>query len=39
MKEKLSTLSVSELREIAKENGIKGVSSLRKQQLIDDYRV
>ena len=35
MKEKLSTLSVSELREIAKENGIKGVSSLRKQQLID----
>ena len=35
MKEKLSTLSVSELREIAKENGVKGVSSLRKQQLID----
>ena len=35
MKEKLSTLSVSELREIAKENGLKGVSSLRKQQLID----
>ncbi len=35
MKEKLKTLSVSELREIAKENGIKGVSTLRKQQLID----
>ena len=35
MKEKLKTLSVSELREIAKENGIKGVSSLRKAQLID----
>lgn len=35
MKEKLNALSVSELREIAKENGIKSVSSLRKQQLID----
>ncbi|MCR5429767.1 MAG: transcription termination factor Rho [Eubacterium sp.] len=35
MKEKLSALPVSELREIAKEKGIKGVSSLRKQQLVD----
>ncbi|MCR5147407.1 MAG: transcription termination factor Rho [Eubacterium sp.] len=35
MKEKLNTLSVGELREIAKEKGIKGVSSLRKQQLVD----
>ena len=35
MKEKLSALPVSELREIAKEKGIKGVSTLRKQQLVD----
>ncbi len=35
MKEKLATLPVSELREIAKINGIKSVTSLRKQQLID----
>ena len=33
--ENLSKLSVSELREIAKERGVKSVSSLRKQQLID----
>ena len=35
MKEKLSALPVSELREIAREKGIKGVSTLRKQQLVD----
>ena len=35
MKEKLSALPVSELREIAKEKGIKCVSTLRKQQLVD----
>lgn len=35
MKEKLAALPVSELREIAKEKGIKGTSSLRKQQLVD----
>ncbi|MCR5704906.1 MAG: transcription termination factor Rho [Eubacterium sp.] len=35
MREKLSSLPVAELREIAKENGIKSVSSLRKQQLIE----
>ncbi len=35
MREKLNALPVAELREIAKSNGIKSVSSLRKQQLID----
>lgn len=35
MKEKLQFLPVSELREIAKVNGIKSVSTLRKGQLID----
>lgn len=35
MREKLSVLPVAELREIAKANGIKSVTSLRKQQLID----
>ena len=35
MREKLSALPVSELREIAKANGIKSVTTLRKQQLID----
>ena len=35
MREKLNSLPVSELREIAKSNGIKSVSSLRKGQLID----
>lgn len=35
MREKLKSLPVNELREIAKTNGIRSVSSLRKQQLID----
>ena len=35
MKEKLQSLPVSELREIAKMNGIKSVTTLRKQQLVD----
>lgn len=35
MREKLQSLPVGELREIAKTNGIKSVSTLRKQQLID----
>ncbi|MBQ2643294.1 MAG: transcription termination factor Rho [Eubacterium sp.] len=35
MKEKLLSLSVAELREIAKEKGIHGVSNLRKQQLVE----
>ena len=35
MREKLQSLSVSELREIAKTNGIKSVTTLRKQQLVD----
>lgn len=35
MREKLQSLPVGELREIAKSNGIKSVSTLRKQQLID----
>lgn len=35
MREKLQSLPVSELRAIAKENGIKGVTKLRKQQLVD----
>lgn len=35
MREKLQSLPVSELREIAKANGIKSVTTLRKQQLID----
>lgn len=35
MKEKLQSLPVTELREIAKANGIKSVTTLRKQQLID----
>lgn len=35
MKEKLQSLPVSELREIAKVNGIKSVTALRKQQLVD----
>ena len=35
MREKLSALPVIELREIAKANGIKSVTTLRKQQLID----
>ena len=35
MGEKLQALPVGELRKIAKENGIKSVTTLRKQQLID----
>lgn len=35
MKEKLQSLPVGELREIAKTNGIKSVTTLRKQQLVD----
>lgn len=35
MREKLQSLSVGELREIAKVNGIKSVTTLRKQQLVD----
>lgn len=35
MREKLQSLPVGELREIAKANGIKGVTTLRKQQLVD----
>lgn len=35
MREKLQSLPVGELREIAKSNGIKSVSTLRKQQLVD----
>ena len=35
MREKLQALPVSELREIAKTNGIKSVTTLRKQQLVD----
>lgn len=35
MREKLSSLPVVQLREIAKANGIKSVTIMRKQQLID----
>lgn len=35
MREKLQSLPVSELRKIAKANGIKSVTTLRKQQLVD----
>ncbi len=35
MREKLQSLPVSELRKIAKTNGIKSVTTLRKQQLVD----
>lgn len=35
MREKLQSLPVGELREIAKVNGIKSTSSLRKQQLLE----
>lgn len=35
MREKLQSLPVGELREIARANGIKGVTTLRKQQLVD----
>ena len=35
MKEKLKTLSLAELKGLAKAQGLKGISSMRKQQLID----
>lgn len=35
MREKLQTLPLSELKEMAKSRGIKGISSLRKAELID----
>ena len=35
MREKYETLSLSVLRELAKARGLKGVSSLRKNQIID----
>ena len=35
MREKLKTLSAAELKELAKGQGLKGTSSMRKQQLID----
>ena len=35
MREKLNTLPLSELREIAKANDLKGISSLKKAELID----
>ena len=34
-RERFEQLSILELKQIAKENGIKGVSSLRKDDLID----
>ena len=35
MREKLETLPLSELRELAKAQGLKGVSGFRKSELID----
>lgn len=35
MREKLATLPLAELRELAKAQGIKGVAGLRKSELID----
>ena len=35
MREKLMTLPLAELRKIAKEQGLKAVSSLRKSELVD----
>ena len=35
MKEKLKTLSLPELKELAKAQGLKGLSSMRKQQIVD----
>ena len=35
MREKLQTLPLSELKELAKSQGIKGISSLRKAEIID----
>ena len=35
MREKLMTLSLAALRDIAKDKNIKGISSMRKNELID----
>lgn len=35
MREKLNTLPLSELKELAKEKGLKGISSLRKAELVE----
>ena len=35
MREKLETLSLVQLRDIAKQNGIKKISTLKKDELID----
>lgn len=35
MREKLMTLSLTQLREIAKQEGLKGISTLKKSELID----
>ena len=35
MREKLITLPLTQLRELAKSQGIKGASSLRKAELVD----
>ena len=35
MREKLQTLPLSELKEMAKGRGIKGISTLRKAEIID----
>ena len=35
MREKLETLPLAQLRELAKSQGIRNVSSLRKSELID----
>ena len=35
MREKLETLSLAQLREIAKENGLKKISTLKKDELIE----
>ena len=35
MREKYESLSASELREVAKARGLKGISSLRKDELVE----
>ena len=35
MREKLQTLPVAELRELAKSQGVKGISGMKKSDLID----
>ena len=35
MREKLQTLPLSELKELAKSQGIKGISSMRKAEIIE----